>query len=164
MRWVTDLVRSPWYSAPFASTASWIYLRCSAANGVSLCQRAWVLGPTIVEARQADFQAEEDGHAKLLFQRFDVDVVVACHPALAERLEPGGQEDLDVLAGFGDIAVFGAVDAADDEVGDVRGEVELDGGAHVRADGGELGALFGGNGGAAENGASKRQLAGGGVA
>lgn len=94
---------------------------------------------TIVEARQADFHAEEGGHPKLLFQRFHIHVVVACHPDFAKGLEPSRREHLDIVSGSGYIAVFGAVGAADNEVGDVRGEVELDGGAHVGTDGGELG-------------------------
>ena len=31
MRWVTALVRSPWYSAPLLSTVSWMCRRCWAA-------------------------------------------------------------------------------------------------------------------------------------
>lgn len=88
---------------------------------------------TVVEACEAYLQPGEGRHAVLLFQRGHVQVVIARHPYLPQRLEPFWGEDLDIVAGLGDIAVFGAVGTTNNEVGYVRSEVELNGRAHLRA-------------------------------
>jgi hypothetical protein len=69
----------------------------------------------------------------LRLQGRHVEVVGAFEPELAHCLEPRGRKHLDVLPALGDIAVFGAVGAAHDEVRYVGGEVELDGCAEVCA-------------------------------
>ena len=72
---------------------------------------------TVVEAGEADLEAVERGQPVLLLQACHVHVVLALHPHIAERLQPGGRQDLDVFSKLGDIAVFGAVRVAGDEVG-----------------------------------------------
>ena len=143
------------------------------------CTCMWGWCCTVVEASEAYPKTKKSRHAIFLFQCCHIQIVVSTHPDLAESLEPCGGENLDVVAGFCDIAIFGAVDAADDEVGNIRSEVKLDGRAHLRANGCELGlhrdmglagviektgrwwayALLGGNRGAAEDGPSQGQLA-----
>ena len=93
---------------------------------------------TVVEASEAYLEAKKSRHAVFLFQCCHIQIVVSTHPDLAESLEPCGGENLDIVAGLCDIAIFGAVDAADDQVGNVRSEVKLDGRAHLRANGSEL--------------------------
>ena len=112
----------------------------------------------------------------LCLQRSQIHVVVAFHPHLSQRLEPCRREHFDVFSALCDIAVFGALGAANDEVRYVRSEVELDGSAHLRPEGRELClvkevrcrymrkcghtyALLGGNRRAAEDGPGKGQLA-----
>lgn len=93
---------------------------------------------TVVKAGKADFQPVEGRQPVLLLKRRNVHVV-PFHPHGAHCLEPFRAEHLDVLPRLGDVAVLCAVDAADDEMGDVRGEIELDGGAHLRANIGKRG-------------------------
>ena len=50
-------------------------------------------------------------------ERSQIEVVVAFHPDLPERLKPCWREHLDVLPALCDIAVLGALGAANDEVG-----------------------------------------------
>ncbi|KAK0339512.1 hypothetical protein LTR59_018363, partial [Friedmanniomyces endolithicus] len=47
---------------------------------------------------------------------------------------PVNAHELDVRTRFGDIAIFGGGDAADDEVGDVGGEVQPEGRSDSRSD------------------------------
>jgi hypothetical protein len=72
---------------------------------------------TVVEAGEADLEAVERGQTVLPLQACHVHIVLALHPYIAERLQPGWRQDLDVFSKLGDIAVFGAVRVAGDEVG-----------------------------------------------
>jgi hypothetical protein len=58
MRCVTALVRSPWYSAPFLSTVSWMYRRCSAAPRQH-CSQSRDAVHTTIEASKTNLQAQE---------------------------------------------------------------------------------------------------------
>jgi hypothetical protein len=134
-------------------------------------------GRTVVEACQADSEPKECRQTILLLEACHVHVVVALHPDFAQRLQPSRRQDLDVLSKLGDIFVFGAVRVAGDKMRYVGREIELDGRAHLRADGRQLGllehvsylriwkvgstyALLVRQGGAAQDGARKGQLAG----
>lgn len=66
-------------------------------------------------------------------------LVVALAPVVAAGDDEGGEEDLDVGALAGDVLVFGGVDAADDEVGDVVAEVVVVDGAELFCDLGDFG-------------------------
>jgi hypothetical protein len=79
----------------------------------------------------------------LSLQRGHVQVVRPFHPDLAQGLEPCWRKHLDVFSEFGDIAVFCAVNVADNEVRYVRCEVELDGCTQVGADVAEGGLVWG---------------------
>jgi hypothetical protein len=68
---------------------------------------------------------------------------VSFQPNLPHGLEPRRREDLDVFPAFGDIAVFGAVGAANDEVRNVRSKVEFDGCAQVCANVTQVRLLYG---------------------
>jgi hypothetical protein len=71
---------------------------------------------TIVKAGQTYPQSEECWDSMLGFQGRHVEVVGSLEPDLAHCLEPCRRKHLDILPALGDIAVFGAVGAADNEV------------------------------------------------
>lgn len=79
----------------------------------------WTRGAflTIFESRQTDLQPEECRYPMLRLQCSYVQVIVTFEPDLPHGLKPRGREHFDIFSSSGDIAIFVAVDAADDEVG-----------------------------------------------
>lgn len=76
------------------------------------------MGPfTVIKASQTNLQAEESGHAMFCLECSQIEVVVAFHPDLPERLKPRWCEHLDVVPTPCDITILGAFDIADNEVG-----------------------------------------------
>jgi hypothetical protein len=93
---------------------------------------------TVVEACEANLEPEEGRQAVSVLESSQVHFVFALEPDMAQCLEPGRGQDLDVFSALCNIAVFGAVGAADNEVRYVRGEIKLDGSAHLGGNASEL--------------------------
>jgi hypothetical protein len=92
---------------------------------------------TIIKARQANLQAVESGQAVLLFECFHIHIT-PFHPFCAHGLQPSREQHTNVLAALCDIAVLVAARIPNDEMRYVRGQIELDGRAHLRANRAEL--------------------------
>lgn len=65
-----------------------------------------------------------------VLQRSKVELLVL-HPQCPHGVDPAGRHGLDVGPFLGDVAVLGRVVVADDEVGDVGGQIVLVDAAHV---------------------------------
>lgn len=93
---------------------------------------------TVIESRQANLQSIEGGESVFSLQRSNIHIIIALHPHCSYCLEPCWQDHFHVVSTFGDIAVFGTVRVADDEMRHVRSEVQLNGRAHLGAHVGKL--------------------------
>lgn len=92
---------------------------------------------TIVEAGQAYSQPVESGKPVLKLERGHVNIA-ALHPLGAHSLQPCWQQDANIVTRLCNVAVLCATGISDDEMGNVRGQIELDGRAHLCANGAEF--------------------------
>lgn len=81
---------------------------------------------TIVEPSEADLEAVESRKSIFLFDGCNI-YLTPLYPFLTHALNPFWCDDLDVLPRLCDITILGAINVADDKMGNVGGEVELNG-------------------------------------